>query len=180
MPAMSDAPLRGYGGHEWFWEPGDKRLIYPLDKLMTMYDHSVGHNSTLILGVTPDTRGLIPEADVQRLREFGWEIGNTLSYPLAKTSGIGHRFELKLNNGACFDTVIIQEDIQYGERVRQYNMDVYKDGQWQSLVDGTCIGHKRIHRVPPKQVEVVRLTLEQAAGIPMIKQLAVFLSEGKE
>ena len=38
MPAMSDAPLRGYhGGHEWFWEPGDEEHIYPLENLIDMY-----------------------------------------------------------------------------------------------------------------------------------------------
>jgi len=32
MPAMSDAPLRGYNGrHEWFWEPGDEAHIFPSD-----------------------------------------------------------------------------------------------------------------------------------------------------
>lgn len=30
MPAMSDAPLRGYSGrHEWFWEPGDDGNVFP-------------------------------------------------------------------------------------------------------------------------------------------------------
>ena len=37
MPAMSDAPLRGYKGrHEWFWEPGDEAYIQPLENLMNM------------------------------------------------------------------------------------------------------------------------------------------------
>ena len=51
MPAMSDAPLRGYNGrHEWFWEPGDEAHVYPLENLMDIYYGSVGHNSTLIMG----------------------------------------------------------------------------------------------------------------------------------
>lgn len=85
MPAMSDAPLRGYNGrHEWFWEPGDEAHIYPLENLMDMYNNSVGHNSTLIMGVTPDPRGLIPAPDVKRLKEWGDEIKRVLENQLPR------------------------------------------------------------------------------------------------
>ncbi|MCF7973453.1 MAG: alpha-L-fucosidase [Phycisphaerae bacterium] len=177
MPAMSDAPLRGHGGHEWFWEPGDERLIYPLDRLVDMYDRSVGNNSTLILGITPNTRGLIPEADVKRLQEFGQAIRSTFSHPIAKTSANAYRIELSLDPNTDFDTVVIQEDIQQGERVRQYCLEIRQEGAWHTLAKGTCIGHKRIHRLPLQQAEAVRLTLEKTMALPMIKQMAVYCSE---
>ena len=40
MPAMSDAPLRGNGGHDWFWEPDREHIIYPLENLVEMYYNS--------------------------------------------------------------------------------------------------------------------------------------------
>ena len=174
MPAMSDAPLRGHGGHEWFWEPGDERLIYPLDKLVDMYNRSVGHNSTLILGITPDTNGLLPEADVQRLQEMGQEIRRTFSFPIAITSGNGYQIELNLDDATEFDTVVIQEDIQHGERVRQYSLEIQHEGEWQPLAAGTCIGHKRIHRLAQQQTGAIRLVLQRAIATPKIKQLAVY------
>ena len=65
LPAMSDAPLRGYNGsHEWFWKPDDEAHIFPPENLMDMYYQSVGHNSTLIMGLTPDSHGLLPEQDL--------------------------------------------------------------------------------------------------------------------
>ncbi|MEN8128550.1 MAG: alpha-L-fucosidase, partial [Planctomycetota bacterium] len=70
-PAMSDAPLRS---HEWFWDEGDDSKIKPLKKLVNMYYGSVGRNSALIVGLTPDKRGLMPDADVNRCREFGQAI----------------------------------------------------------------------------------------------------------
>ncbi len=177
MPAMSDAPLRGHGGHEWFWEPGDEPLIYPLDKLVDMYHQSVGHNSTLILGITPDTNGLLPEADVTRLQELGQEIRRVYNHPLAKTSGSGYQIVLNLNEKTQFDTVVIQEDIQQGERVRAYSLEIRQEGTWQPLAAGTCIGHKRIHRLPLQKAEAVRLTLHQATAKPVIRQLAVYNSK---
>ncbi len=69
VPAMADAPLRGANGrHEWFWEPGDENNVLSLDTLKAMYTKSVGRNATLIMGLTPDTSGLIPTLDVQRLK----------------------------------------------------------------------------------------------------------------
>ena len=180
MPAMSDAPLRGHGGHEWFWEPDDERLIYPLDKLVDMYDRSVGHNSTLILGITPDTNGLLPEADVRRLQALGQKIRRTFSQPIATTSGSGYQVELRFNAEAEFDTVVIQEDIQHGERVRAYSLDIQQDGNWQALASGTCIGHKRIHRLPLERAGAMRLIVHQAVALPMIKQLAIYNSKGSK
>ncbi len=173
MPAMSDAPLRGHGGHEWFWEPGDERLITPLEKLVDMYERSVGHNSTLILGITPNTDGLLPAADVQRLKAFGREIRQAYGHAMARTSGNAHRIELNLDQAAAFDAVVIQEDIQHGELVRQYSLEVRKEGQWQALAEGTCIGHKRIHRVRVQRAEALRLSVNRAVGTPRIKQLAI-------
>jgi len=43
-------------------------------ELIDMYYKSVGTNSTLILGLTPDTSGLIPDSDRRRLIVFGTEI----------------------------------------------------------------------------------------------------------
>ncbi|MFT7247406.1 MAG: alpha-L-fucosidase [Arcticibacterium sp.] len=87
MPAMSDAPLRGYRGHDWFWEPHREQLIYPLDKLVEVYYNSVGHNTSLILGVTPNSDGLMPEFDVKRLKEFGAEIKRRFASPIVSMSG---------------------------------------------------------------------------------------------
>ncbi len=83
MPAMSDAPLRGYGGHDWFWEPDREQPIDPLDKIVEMYYNSVGHNTSLILGVTPNSDGLMPESDVERLQEFEDEIKRRFASPIA-------------------------------------------------------------------------------------------------
>ena len=90
MPAMSDAPLRGINGrHEWFWEPGDEENLVPLTGLMNMYYKSVGRNSTLILGLTPNPQGLMPQGDVLRLKEFGDEIKKQFSVPIVTVSGKG-------------------------------------------------------------------------------------------
>ena len=173
---MSDAPLRGYNGrHEWFWEPGDEAHIYPLDYLMEMYYKSVGHNSTLIVGITPDPDGLIPEPDVIRMKEWGDAIKRQFGNPLAKTSGSGDLIELTLDVPKFINYIVIQEDIKQGERVRKYVIEGFIDGQWQQIAEGSCIGHKRIQFLEkPLKLKMIRLKIKEAIAEPLIKSFQVF------
>ncbi|MCR9245078.1 MAG: alpha-L-fucosidase [bacterium] len=178
LPAMSDAPLRGFGGHEWFWEPGDERLIYPLDRLVDMYCKSVGRNSTLILGLTPDDRGLLPAADVARLQEFGATIAAMFGDPVAAAAataiGAGGIVELELPRGSVFDCVVLQEDIRCGERVRAYELQIRRGDRWSVIGSGSCIGHKRIHRLGAVHHGAeLRLVVTEAAAAPHIRSMAL-------
>ena len=101
--------------HEWFWEPGDEEHIFPLEELMHMYYNSVGHNSTLIMGLTPDPRGLLPEADAKRLEEWGAAIKKTFQNPSLPPPQRGS-IVLSFDNPQNISNIIIQEDITMGQR----------------------------------------------------------------
>ncbi len=174
IPAMSDAPLRGHGGHDWFWEPDRAHIIYPLDKLVEMYYNSVGHNTSLILGLTPDPRGLLPEPDTRRLKEFGEEIKRRFSDPVASTSGQGDKLMLKLPIRQKVNQVVLMENISKGERVRKFALEGKTENGWQTLFDGSCIGHKFIHRFEAVEVSAVRLSITESKGEPEISRLSVY------
>ncbi len=175
MPAMSDAPLRGYNGrHEWFWEPGDEVHIYPLENLMNMYYRSVGHNSSLILGLTPDANGLLPEPDVKRLKEFGNEINRRFLNPIAVTSGKGEKLNLKLPKKQKVNQLVLMEDISKGERVRRFIIEGKTKKGWKTIFEGSCIGHKFIHRFDEMEVSAVRLNILESKGEPQILNFSMF------
>ena len=175
MPAMSDAPLRGYNGrHEWFWEPGDEAHIYPLENLMDMYNNSVGHNSTLIMGVTPDPRGLIPAPDVKRLKEWGDEIKKSFGKPIATTHGEGDVLELSLPKATKINHIILQEDIANGERARKYTIEASINDAWKEVGRGECIGHKRIQIIDPVEISKIRLVISESEAKPKIKNFSVY------
>ncbi len=175
VPAMSDAPLRGYNGrHEWFWEPGDEKHIFPLENLMEMYYKSVGRNSTLIMGLTPNPDGLMPKPDVKRLKEWGGEIKRRFQTPIASTSGKGSRITLKLNTSTLINHVIIQEDIQKGERIRSYQIEGLVDGKWQIITKGESVGNKRIEQFETVKVSRIRLKVLKFEREPQIKNLSAY------
>jgi alpha-L-fucosidase len=180
MPAMSDAPLRGHNGrHEWFWEPGDEAHIEPLKDLMEMYYKSVGRNSTLIIGLTPDPNGLLPEPDALRLEEWGKEIERRFSRPLATASGEGKKLEIQLPKLQAVNHIVIQENIKEGERVRNYSVQIYQNGKWATVCEGLCIGHKRIQRFEAVLTNKIRLVIQEATASPQIKKFSVYFVEDR-
>ena len=178
MPAMSDAPLRGYKGrHEWFWEPGDEEHIFPLENLMDMYYKSVGRNSTLIMGLTPDRSGLLPEPDVKRIKEWGDEIKRRFETSVASVSGKGNVHTINLKGRQPVNHVIIQENIKNGERIRKYKVEGRVNGRWVTLCEGESVGHKRIEQFGDITVIQLRLTIEKSIAEPDIKLFSVFYVE---
>ena len=175
MPAMSDAPLRGYNGrHEWFWEPGDEEHIFPLENLIDMYYKSIGHNSTLIMGLTPDPSGLIPEPDVKRLKEWGDEIKRRFKNPIATMSGEGEVLDLRLAKATKINHIILQEDISNGERVRHYKLEVFINNQWKEVGRGECIGHKRIQIIETVETSRIRLKILESKAKPKLKNFSIY------
>lgn len=182
VPAMADAPLRGYNGrHEWFWEPGDDdRAVYPLADLMEMYEKSVGRNATLILGLTPNPDGVLPAGDVARLQEFGREVNRRFGTPLARTSGTGPRLKLSFAATQEVNCCIIGEEIARGHRIRAYRVEARVNGRWTTVCRGTAVGHKRIERFPSVQADALRLTVEQHAGDPAVRDFSAYRITGAE
>lgn len=175
MPAMSDAPLRGFGGHEWFWEPGDERLLYPVEALVDMYCRSVGHNSTLILGVTPDGQGLIPDADVARLEAFGAATERLFARPVARTAAPARGRVVELPLHGTVDLLVMQEDIRLGERIRAYEVQVRREGSWRTIAAGSCVGHKRIQRLAaPADGDALRVVVTASRGEPRLRAVAAY------
>ncbi|MBC8988007.1 alpha-L-fucosidase [Pedobacter sp. N36a] len=176
MPAMADAPLRGYNGrHEWFWEPNDEQHIFPLDDLLDIYYKSVGRNSTLILGLTPDNRGLLPEADVKRLKEFGAEIKSRFENPIAVTSGSKKVLQLNLSKATTIKQFVIQEEIADGQRIRSFSIEYFSNGKWEKAFNGFSVGNKFIHLLEkPITATKVRLVINVAVGAFQITEFGIY------
>jgi len=141
---------------------------------VNMYYNSVGHNTSLILGVTPDSDGLMPEPDVQRLKEFGDAIKQRFSDPIATTEGAGEKIILKVPKRQKINQVVLMEDISKGERVRKFVLEGKTSSGWQTIFEGSCIGHKFIHLFDDIEVSAVRLKISESKGTPQILSLQVF------
>jgi alpha-L-fucosidase len=68
----------------WFHHPAEDARVKSLDRLIEIYEQSVGRGANLLLNIPPDRRGLIPDADAARLRELGAAIAATYKDDLAR------------------------------------------------------------------------------------------------
>jgi alpha-L-fucosidase len=174
-PGMADTVLRN---HHWFWYPDTEHTIKPLEVLVDHYYTSVGRNCNLMLGLTPNPDGLLPEADFRRCEEFGREIRRRFAAPLAETSGQGFVIELSFPTPSRMNHVTIMEDITQGERVRKYEAwGLVPGNTWQRIGDGSSIGHKRIQQFDPMEVAKVQLRITDSVGVPIIRQFAAYCVE---
>jgi alpha-L-fucosidase len=61
----------------------EQRSDTVLDGLVQVYYDSIGRGANLLVNMTPDPTGRIPEAEVKRLAEFGVKI-QRFSHPVAE------------------------------------------------------------------------------------------------
>ena len=171
LPIEADVSIRR---PNWFWSTQNERNLLSLDQLLEIYYRSVGHGTQLLINIPADRRGLLPDADSARAREFGDEIRRRFGRSVAETHGPGESLTLSLPSPARIDHVILQEDCSAGQRVRAYRLEARAQGNWQTLGTGTAIGHKRIQPVTPTVVDAVRLIATESVGQAAIRRLAVF------
>jgi alpha-L-fucosidase len=171
MPNEVDVSIRR---PDWFWSTKNANKVLTRDQLLSIYYRSVGRGAQLLLNIPANREGLLSDKDCAVAQEFGREVNRRFGKPLAETSGTGAQVTLAFGQPTRVDTVILQEEIAKGERVREYRLEGRSGNVWTTLGTGSAIGHKRIQPVSPGSFEAVRLTVTNYADTPAIRTLAVF------
>jgi alpha-L-fucosidase len=177
-PAEADTPLRA---DHWFWHPNDEKSLKPLAELLETYHKTVGRGAQLMLGLAPDKRGLLPESDASRLKEFGAEIrriyaadgGEDGDGPEESWSSTAP-LEIAATVPMAFDRAVVMERLSSGQRVERYAIEAWDGGRWRPLATGATIGHKKIDIFPRTTARRVRLRIIEASGAPQIRRFRVF------
>jgi alpha-L-fucosidase len=197
-PVEADTPLRK--GH-WFWHPNDESSLKSVPELLSTYEQTVGRGGQLMLGIAPDRRGLLPEADVQRLKELGAAVrqryhnnldahhikatpeqelaldGNPDTFWSAPTGS--HHAVLEVNFAApiTFDRALTMEWLNAGQHVQKYAVEIYREGKWIQVFQGNAIGHKRIDHFAPVTASRVRLNILSSSAEAHIREFQLFDSQ---
>ncbi|EOY23007.1 hypothetical protein QUC31_008051 [Theobroma cacao] len=81
-----------------------------------------------------------------------------------------HWIEIRVQNeGLRFNVVRIQEAIGLGQRIVRH--EIFVDGK--KLVEGTTVGHKRLHRLEEVHGRVVRIVVKESRGLPLISSIGL-------
>lgn len=171
LPNEADVSIRR---PDWFWSTTNAKNVLSVDQLLSIYYRSVGRGAQLLLNIPADRDGLLPQPDSSVAAAFGNEVRRRFSRAVASTRGSGPSLVLTLDHPSRLDTVVLDEQISLGERVRAYRIEGRVDGAWQLLGEGSAIGHKRIHPVQSQVLGGVRLRITKSVGDPFIRTFAVF------
>jgi len=82
--------------------------------------------------------------------------------------------EIDLEENKLISYIMIQEYIQLGQRVKDFTVEIEKNGNWLEVAKGTTIGYKRILRIDPQKAQKVRVVISDAKACPVISNIAVF------
>jgi alpha-L-fucosidase len=194
-PVEADTPLHK---EHWFWHPNDDVSLKSVSDLMAIYKQTVGHGGQLVLGIAPDRRGLLPDADVVRLKEFGAEIrkrysGNLVSRHVKGTPELelaldgnpdtfwsapvgSHHAALEVNfdKPITFDHALTMEWLNDGQHVEKYAIEIFRNEKWITVAKGTAIGHKRIDSFEPVTGARVRLNILSSSAEAHIREFQLF------
>lgn len=82
--------------------------------------------------------------------------------------------ELDFERAQTVKYILLQEYIQLGQRVKSFEVEVWKDNAWQKVASATTIGYKRILKLDPIETQKVRVRITGSKACPVISNLEVY------
>jgi alpha-L-fucosidase len=186
----------------WFYHEKEDSLVKSPEKLVDIYFSSVGRNSMLLMNISPDKRGLIPEKDIQHIRAMKAFLDSTFSENIAANASISSispnknfstltdddnstfwttengtttaAIEFKFSKEQEFDCVMLQENFRKGQRVEGFEVKAEIDGKFEKIAEGTTIGFKRLLRFNPVVTNHVQFVITAARDCPEISTFGLF------
>lgn len=198
-PAETDVSIRP----GWFYHASQDGDVKSPEKLLDIYESSVGRNGVLLLNVPPDRRGLIHENDEEALRELRRSLDAAYGTNLAagaavraSASATGHGPETMLDDDlntfwtppgeggraeitidlpgpSEFDRFVLREHIRSGQRIESYVLEAGEGNAWRPVARGTTVGAMRILRFPAVSARRLRLVIEQSRAAPALASLGL-------
>lgn len=199
IPTETDVSIRP----GWYYHPEEDGKVKSLDKLVDIYFNSIGLNSSLLLNIPVDTRGLIHENDSERMLELGEFLKNTFnknlleeskilfnnkSHPINKIidknintfstfkSNNNNVINITLENEKLVDIFEISENINLGQRIKEFIFEIKVNEKWIIIEKGTTVGTKRLIKFRPLIVKDLRFTIVYSKDRPLVSELGLYKS----
>ena len=187
VPTETDVSIRP----GWYYHPEEDSKVKSLSKLVDIYYNSVGLNSSLLLNLPVDKRGLIHENEIENLNQLsdyldqtfsknyvykqnievsssvkGFEKmnlidGNLETYWVSRPDDVKPNFTLNFESPLEANTFMVQEYIQLGQRIKAFSFEIMSNGKWEKVYEGTTIGNKRLIRFKSKRIDAIRFSVSK-------------------
>ena len=188
----------------WFYHESENDKVRPLSELIKIYDNSVGGNATFLLNIPPNKDGLLHEEDVIRLHEIGDYLKNTYEKNLMDTANLDTNYSMagyeidnvrtdqydtyyKAEDGISdciidiswdelvkIEHIVLKENIQLSQRIEKFCIQVKINGNYETIYDGTIVGHKKIINIKAIHTSEIRIHILDARVAPTLSFIGVY------
>jgi len=172
-PGEADVSIRP----GWFHHEAENAKVRSTENLLELYFASVGRNANLLLNVPPTREGLFHEADVTRLADFGVRRGALFADDhgtRARVRRTSDGVELELREPAPVGMVVLREQIEHGQAVSRYRVELRANGVWAVASRGTTIGRSKIDRFVAVTADRARVVIEESVGTVRLGTVGLF------
>ena len=193
----------------WFYHSSQDDKVKSPEHLEDIYYSSIGMNSTLLLNIPPDRRGLIHANDIDHLMELRRRIDSTFAVNLATKAKFITRkpekgfegarlvdndkltfwkastpdsiqtIELQFKKPVTFDRLMLQENIRNGQRIESFQLEILQDKKWVKISNGLTVGYKRLLRFDPVSTKKVRIKITEFRAAPELIEVGLYLSPAR-
>jgi alpha-L-fucosidase len=187
IPAEGAGCAVGDGdSRQWFWHPDhdEHAALKTVDMFVDEYHKSVGRGSNMLVGLTADRQGAVPDVDAAKITALGDFVRRCYGSPAAVTaagaslSKPGDFVELAVPEGRGIDRVWLREDITTGQRAQEFRVLASSDGgaTFALVGNGTSVARKRIVLLGKElAVDTLRFEVTKALEWPLrITEAAAF------
>lgn len=201
IPAEADVSIRP----GWFYRASEDAKVKSPQTLFSLYLKSVGNGGNLLLNVPPDTRGKIADVDSAALVGFHTLLHHAFQKDILQQATIttdagsaaqlksltdhnsntywvsskqnNTQLEFRLPRQTNVNTLVLEEMIKYGQRVISFTIEVFDGQRYETVFKGTTIGRKKIASFPPQNTNRIRVTIEAAKAMPVLRSIAAYSNE---
>lgn len=202
IPAEADVSIRP----GWFYHEFQDKYVKTSQQLLHLWFNSCAKNAFILLNIPPNRDGLLAEADVKSMVEFGEKLQSIFETNIALTADITsdseYSGEYAIENilpncdnkfyaagnetptiKITFDTpqkincFSISEVIDYGHRVREYVITVHTTDGTRIIKHGQCIGYRRAEIFDTVDAESVEIQILKADAPPLLKNLGLYYTD---
>lgn len=199
-PAEVDTSIRP----GWFYHEREDNQVKSLNKLVHIYEQSIGGNSIFLLNVPPNKEGRIADPDAARLKELGdyfkrafrdnvaeraqfrvnkekegYEIEHVRdmqsdAWYMPQEGETSVEIEIKLDQKEQVRYLVMQEHIQMSQRIEKFQVYAKKGNKWVRVYKGTTVGYKKIVRLHDIETDMLKIKITDSRVCPTLHFIGVY------
>jgi alpha-L-fucosidase len=124
------------------------------------------------------------KASAKPVRGKGYEAanvtdGNPVTYWSTKDDQTSGELIIDLGNETEINRIVVQEYVKLGQRVQEFSVSAFTNGEWKTILDGTTIGYKVIRKFPVVSASRIKITISKSKACPVISNIELYRAPGE-